>query len=50
MPDRTWTQVTEAHLRDLYDNVETLKGQLTLALSVLLALGFDIADFSDLLP
>ena len=48
--DRRWTQVTEAHLRDLYTTVETLKGQLALALGVLLGLGFDLSDFSDLLP
>ena len=48
--NRTWTQVTEGHLRDLYDTIETYKSQLSIAIAVLLSLGFDLEDFADLLP
>lgn len=45
-----WMHVTEEHLHGLYSSIETLKGQLTLTLGVLLSLGFSLEDFSDLLP
>jgi len=44
----TWTNVTEEYLGDLYDTVSALRGQLAVALGVLLSLGFDMEDFVDL--
>jgi hypothetical protein len=49
-PDRTWLEVTQQHLGELYETIETTKGQLYLALAVLMSLGFDLSDFADLLP
>jgi hypothetical protein len=43
-------EVTQQHLSELYETIETTKGQLYLALAVLMSLGFDLGDFADLLP
>lgn len=48
--DRQWTEVTQAHLNELYGSVDTLKYQLYVALGVLMDLGFSLEDFSDFLP
>lgn len=42
--------MTVDYLHGLYKTIETTKGQLYLALAVLMDLGFDLSDFSDLLP
>lgn len=47
---RVWATITIDQLEALYRLIEEQKGQLVLALGVLSAIGFDLADFTDLMP
>lgn len=53
MAERTKEQIIMSELRECYEvaleTIERQRSQLSLALSVLVEIGFDLSDFADLL-